>query len=165
MRMEEFKKYLESLESIETQIVYLKYKYSWEENWTYSNEILEVDMNADGYYVWTSDWNEGQEDIEILGCIALYDIYVPKFQKDTEVNRMSKDTIYRQDAVDAINELHDKPNAWLDLAVEALEKLPSAESEIAENLHLCKCYITDKDGLRHEVIYTDDIRRVTGWEI
>ena len=42
---------------------------------------------------------------------------------------MSKDTIYRQDAVDAINELHDKPNAWLDLAVEALEKLPSAEPE------------------------------------
>lgn len=40
---------------------------------------------------------------------------------------MSKDTIYRQDAVDAINELHDKPNAWLDLAVEALEKLPSAQ--------------------------------------
>lgn len=44
---------------------------------------------------------------------------------------MSKNTIYRQDAVDAINELHDKPNAWLDLAVEALEKLPSAESERA----------------------------------
>ena len=44
-----------------------------------------------------------------------------------KVNRMSKDTIYRQDAVDAINELHDKPNAWLDLAVEALEKLPPAE--------------------------------------
>ena len=42
---------------------------------------------------------------------------------------MSKDTIYRQDAVDAINELHDKSNAWLDLAVEALEKLPSAEPE------------------------------------
>lgn len=98
MRMEEFKKYLESLEYIDTQIVYLKYKYSWEENWTYSNEILEVDMNVDGYYVWASDWNEGQEDIEILGCIALYDIYVPKFQKDTEVNRMS-DVISRQDAI------------------------------------------------------------------
>ena len=78
---------------------------------------------------------------------------------------MSKNTIYRQDAVDAINELHDKPNAWLDLAVEALEKLPSAEPEIAENLCLCKCYITDKDGLQHEVIHTGDIRRVTGWMI
>ena len=122
-------------------------------------------MNTDGYYVWASDWNEGQEDIEILGCIALCDIYVPKFQKDTEVNRMSKDTIYRQDAVDAINELHDKPNAWLDLAVEALEKLPSPEPDMAENLYLCKCYITDKDGLQHEVIHTGDIRRVTGWEI
>lgn len=79
MRMKEFKKYLESLESIETQIVYIRYKYSWEENWTYSNEILEVDMNADGYYVLASDWNEGQEDIEILGCISLDDIFVPEF--------------------------------------------------------------------------------------
>ena len=46
-----------------------------------------------------------------------------------------------------------------------LEALPSAEPEIAENLYLCKCYITDKDGLQHEVIHTGDIRRVTGWEI
>ena len=52
---------------------------------------------------------------------------------------MSKNTIYRQDAVDAINELHDKPNAWLDLAVEALEKLPSAEPEIIKCKD-CKFY-------------------------
>ena len=47
----------------------------------------------------------------------------------------------------------------------ALRNMPSAESEIAENLCLCKCYITDKKGFQHEVIYIDDIRRVTGWEI
>ncbi len=40
---------------------------------------------------------------------------------------MMTDLISRQDAIDTINELHDKPNAWLDLAVEALEKLPSAQ--------------------------------------
>ena len=43
---------------------------------------------------------------------------------------MTDDTIYRQVAIDTINELHDKPNAWLDLAVDALENLPSAEPEI-----------------------------------
>jgi len=37
------------------------------------------------------------------------------------------DVISRQDAIDAINELHDRPNAWLDLAVDTLEKLPSAQ--------------------------------------
>ena len=36
------------------------------------------------------------------------------------------DCISRRGAIDAINELHDKPNAWLDLAVDALENLPSA---------------------------------------
>ena len=44
-------------------------------------------------------------------------------------------------------------------------QLPSAQPEIAENLYLYKCFITDKDGLQHEVIHTGDIRRVTGWEI
>ena len=39
------------------------------------------------------------------------------------------DLISRQQAIDAINELHDKPNAWLDLAVDALENLPSAQPE------------------------------------
>ena len=42
---------------------------------------------------------------------------------------MSKDTIYKQAAIDAINKLHEKPNAWLDLAVDALEKLSSAEPQ------------------------------------
>ena len=51
------------------------------------------------------------------------------------------------------------------LVRETLNDLPSVEPEIAENLYLCKCYITDKDGLQHEVIHTGDIRMVTGWEI
>ena len=44
-------------------------------------------------------------------------------------------------------------------------KLPSAQPDIAQNLSQCKCYITDEDGLQHEVIHTGDIRRVTGWTI
>jgi len=49
--------------------------------------------------------------------------------------------------------------------IKEMENLPSAQPDIAENLYLYKCYITDKDGLQHEVIHTGDIRRVTGWEI
>ena len=44
-------------------------------------------------------------------------------------------------------------------------ELPSAQSDIAEKLYLCKCYVTDEEGLQHEVIHTGDIRRITGWEI
>ena len=43
--------------------------------------------------------------------------------------------------------------------------LPAAQLDIAQNLSQCKCYITDEDGLQHEVIHTGDIRRVTGWTI
>lgn len=39
------------------------------------------------------------------------------------------DYISRQAAIEAINELHDKSNAWLDLAVDALENLPPAQPE------------------------------------
>ena len=41
----------------------------------------------------------------------------------------SEDVISRQAAIDAINALHDKPNAWLDCAVDAVMALPSAQPE------------------------------------
>ena len=39
------------------------------------------------------------------------------------------DLINRQAAIDAINALHEKPNAWLDSAVDAVMALPSAQPE------------------------------------
>lgn len=85
MTIEEFfNDYLKALPYIEDQLVYIKYKYSWETEWTYSNEILEADGSVDGYYIWLTDWDEGQEDVEILGCIAISDIEVPEFDKDTK---------------------------------------------------------------------------------
>ncbi len=82
MTIDEFNRYLQTLPLIEDQIVYLRYKYDWEDEWTYSNEILEVDMNVENFYCWLKDWNEGQQDIEILGCIAVSDINVPSFDSD-----------------------------------------------------------------------------------
>jgi hypothetical protein len=78
-----FNEWLET-QPVEDKLVYLKYKYSHEEEWTFSNEILEVEMSVGGCYVWLNDWDEGQQDIEILGCIAISDIDVPTFaQADT----------------------------------------------------------------------------------
>ena len=50
MSIKEFFKHLET-KDIETQIVYLRYKYSWEDDWIYPNQILEVDMSVDGCYI------------------------------------------------------------------------------------------------------------------
>ena len=81
-----------------------------------------------------------------------------------------EDTISRQMAINALCKRcdlvsDDEPCTEDCNDIKILKMLPSAQPETAENLYMYKCYITDKDGLQHEVIHTDDIRRVTGWEI
>ena len=91
-----------------------------------------------------------------------------------ELNNKNDKLVSMMAAIDALESGKDKKakgdiggfyNAIIQNDIEKLRNLPSAQPEIAENLHLYKCYITDKDGLQHEVIHTGDIRRVTGWEI
>ena len=81
MSLKEFFEYLER-QTIGTKIVYMRYKYSFETEWTYDNEIL--DVNSDLEYEWFNDWNEGQQCVEILGCIDLDDVKVPLFKKGAE---------------------------------------------------------------------------------
>ena len=50
-------------------------------------------------------------------------------------------------------------------ALDKIEELSDTQKEVVEKLHQCRCYISDQEGLQHEVIHIDDIRRVTGWEI
>ena len=45
------------------------------------------------------------------------------------------DLISRQAAIDAINALHEKPNAWLDYAVDAIMTLPSAQPDTVPVVH------------------------------
>ena len=35
-----------------------------------------------GNYTWLNDWYEGQQDVEILGCISINDIAVPENLKN-----------------------------------------------------------------------------------
>ena len=67
------------IQPLDDKIVYLRYKYAHEETWTYSKEILEVNMYADNFYVWENDWYEGQQEVEMLGCISIDDVNVPLF--------------------------------------------------------------------------------------
>lgn len=49
-------------------IVCLRYKYSWETEYTESTEFLEYDGNND-MHIWLNDWNEGQTDILVTAAI------------------------------------------------------------------------------------------------
>ena len=82
------------------------------------------------------------------------------------------DLISRQAAIDAVNDItkwycktYHETRPTTIAVIDTLKQLPSAQSDIAEKLYLCKCYVTDEEGLQHEVIHTGDIRRITGWEI
>lgn len=56
-------------------IVKLKYRYSFEEQYTIENQILEYD-GSENEYIWLDDWNEGQDDVEVLGYIAVQDVQI-----------------------------------------------------------------------------------------
>lgn len=79
MNEKDFYKCLKGLCTLSDKIVYMRFKYSWEKDWTYSKEILYVDMSSDDYYVWLNDWDEGQQEVEILGCMSIDDVDVPLF--------------------------------------------------------------------------------------
>ena len=81
----------------------------------------------------------------------------------------NSDTISRQAAIRWIKaecNPYGKPTLDYETScriMEHLDRMPSAEPDVAEKLHRFKCCITDKKGFQHEVIYIDDIKRVTGW--
>lgn len=71
MTIGEFNEYIRK-QPLQTYIVEIKLKYQYEKEYRYTNEILRVENGCD--YVWLNDWHEGEEDVEILNCVALNDI-------------------------------------------------------------------------------------------
>ena len=80
---------------IETMIVEVRYKYSWETEWTVDNQILRV-KDGDKFY-WQNDWYEGQEDVEYTAIIPLTAITPWRFTESED--RL----ISSEDAKSAIN--------------------------------------------------------------
>ena len=80
MSLNDFYKFLEG-KSIKDYIVKLRYKYFWEPDWNYSNEILEREPDL-AVYEWRNDWDEGYDKVEVLGCIAIADVDVPNNLKE-----------------------------------------------------------------------------------
>lgn len=80
MTLSDFFKFLENKE-IQNYIVKLRYKYFWEADWNYSNEILEWEPDLK-VYEWCKDWDEGYDVVDVLGYIAIADIEVPNILKE-----------------------------------------------------------------------------------
>lgn len=80
-------KFIEWLKNqpLNDKLVYMRYKYSWEDKWTYSNEYLRADADVMDY-TWDNDWDEGQEDVEFLGCIDIDKINIPLFDEQEGEN-------------------------------------------------------------------------------
>ena len=74
MTLDEFFKMLEN-DVYEDKIVRLAYKYDFEKEYTYSNEILECE---NGHYYWLNDWDEGQTDIKVIGYLNISNYKIAK---------------------------------------------------------------------------------------
>jgi len=68
MQLDNFYKLLAAYNICGDLIVRIRYKYNFETQWHYSNEVLTAEY--DGQYIWLNDWNEGQ-DAEVLGFIPV----------------------------------------------------------------------------------------------
>lgn len=78
MKLQEFFEMADADDFLITDyIVKLAYKYDWEKEYTVENEYLQYDDRHD-QWVWLHDWNEGQEDVHVLGYVSIDDVDVPE---------------------------------------------------------------------------------------
>lgn len=74
MTLEAFEKYIRKL-PVSDYLVKIRLKYEHEKYYRYTNELCIWNWETN-VYEWFMDWNEGEQDIEILGCIDLDDVYI-----------------------------------------------------------------------------------------
>lgn len=82
MTQPEFDEWL-ARQTYEDRIVSIRYKYKFEKEWSYSNELLLC--TGSGNYAWYNDWNEGQENVEILGCLSIAEVLIPTFKEHEDL--------------------------------------------------------------------------------
>ena len=81
MRLDDFFNFLAKL-PVDDYVVRLKLKYDHEKDYQYSNELLLYDGSD---YYWNSDWDEGHQDIEVIGYISVSEVdrfCIPILKKD-----------------------------------------------------------------------------------
>lgn len=72
-------------------LVYLRYKYDFEEEWTYSTECAAWNACED-CVSWLNDWYEGQQNVEYLAISKFEEEYVGRMF-DSQLNSMMKDLV------------------------------------------------------------------------
>ena len=93
-----------------------------------TNELFMVDMEEDGYFIWKSDWYEGEENVVLIDFFPVSEAINSSAQPnvlDTNVG----DMVSRQAAIDEIR----KCRFTVD-AIEKIRALPSVQTDII----LCK---------------------------
>ena len=83
MTLPEFNEWI-AKQTHEDRIVSIKYKYKFDTEWCFSNELLLCNTES-GIYWWCNDWYEGQEDVEILGCLSIAEVLIPTFKEHEDL--------------------------------------------------------------------------------
>lgn len=75
MKLDDFLKFVSTL-PVDDYVIRLKLKYDHEKDYRYTNELLIYDGSdyEGSIYHWDNDWDEGQQDVEVVGYIAVSDI-------------------------------------------------------------------------------------------
>ncbi len=74
MTLQVFRKYIKQL-PVSNYLVKIRLKYDNEKYYRYTHELFIWNWETNEYE-WYMDWNEGEQDIEILGCIDLDDVII-----------------------------------------------------------------------------------------
>ena len=85
MGLEIFFKHLRQQPTRKNYIVRLAYKYNYERNFHFDNFFLMWDPRLDDW-VWLDDWNEGQEYVFVVACVALEHVFVDYLDTDMRGN-------------------------------------------------------------------------------
>ena len=107
-----------------------------------TNQLFMVDTNEENYFIWETDWWEGEEDVTLI------DFFPVSEAQRANQSVQSADTISRQAAIDALMKFdrklrkinwHRYPHTehecrGVDEAIVKIMNLPSAESEMIREI-------------------------------
>ena len=87
MKIDDFLKLLYKL-PVDDYVIRLKLKYDHEKDYQYTNELLIYDGSdyEGSIYHWDNDWDEGQQDVEVIGYISVSEIFYFYTPIDKEAN-------------------------------------------------------------------------------
>ena len=111
-----------------------------------TNELFMVDMEEDGYFIWKSDWYEGEENVVLIDFFPVSEA-INSSAKPNVLDTNVGDMVSRQAAIDEIR----KCRFTVD-AIEKIRALPSAQPETHDKrteTHACDC-ISRRDAIDDE---------------